>query len=140
MKIFTNYDLSCSPDQRYVIWWIRGIELNHPLWQCESDKIWKNTHEGIGRGKVHKSNIRIVQQTFYGGCIRTAHEKSRICRASFHCLNCSIPREWEQRSRLVVYVGPLENTFCIVSSAASLRSYSNALALELSEAIERLAG
>src|SRR5262245_24624296 len=140
MKIITNQDPCCSPDQRYVIWWIRRIELNYPLWQNEAHKIREHPDKSVCRCNVHKSNVWIVQQTFYRRRVRTAHEESRICIAIFQCLNCGITREWKQRSGVGVYVGPPENAFCVVTSAASLRSYSNAFSFELSEAVERLAG
>src|ERR1700722_12942819 len=135
MKVLPYNDGVGRSDEIYVKRWNIPFEIDHPLRQDQSNKVWKNSRQRLTLRDVHQPNIGILKQRQ-----EDRRDVWRQCEdydvefAIDQCLDGSRPREWQQRCAFGIDAGCSED----LESHDGLRPHRNAFALELRQVIQSL--
>src|SRR5664279_5457717 len=137
MKIFANQYPGRASDQWHVIGWNYFVQINHTLWQYQSNKIGINTAESLGHWKGHKFNAGISQHGLNTRRIRSADKPNNIDLVFIQCRNRFFASEWQERCRFRCDPTSAKDGFGRKSSGAALRPYGNAFSFELRKMVNR---
>src|SRR6516164_1867957 len=95
--IAANQHFRRGSDEWHVIGRDVAVNIDHTLWQYQSNEIWKHNGESLCIWKAHESNVGIMQQRVDSRCIRRAEDPYSIHLAIIQCLDCSCCYKRQQR-------------------------------------------